>query len=213
MHNGLVTLGGDKMSKSLGNTLSVGNLLDLVRPAELRYYLAAPHYRSSVDFTAASLEEAATGYRRVEGFVVRALELVGAGLPSSLELGSFPPAFVEAMNDDIGVPQGLAVLHNTVREGNAALADGDKARVGVALRHVLAMLAVLGLDPVGDSASGASDLHPVVDSLVALALEQRTAARERKDYAAADAIRDQLAEAGIIVEDTAAGARWQLRRD
>ncbi|HEY0870959.1 MAG TPA: cysteine--tRNA ligase [Acidothermaceae bacterium] len=216
MHNGLVTLGGDKMSKSLGNTLSVGNLLDQVRPSELRYYLAAPHYRSSVDFTAAALEEAAVAYRRVEGFVERALELVGAGLPSSLAsltLGSFPAAFVDAMNDDIGVPQGLAVLHNTVREGNAALADGDKARVGVALRHVLAMLSVLGLDPVGDAASGVSDLHLVVDRLVALALEQRTAARERKDYAAADAIRDQLAEAGIIVEDTAAGARWQLRRD
>ncbi len=133
--------------------------------------------------------------------------------PCPLSLGSFPPAFVDAMNDDIGVPQALAVLHNTVREGNAALADGDKARVGTALRHVLAMLAVLGLDPVADAASGGSDLHPVVDRLVALAIEQRTAARERKDYAAADAIRDQLAEAGIIVEDTAAGARWQLRRD
>jgi cysteinyl-tRNA synthetase len=213
MHNGLVTLGGDKMSKSLGNTLSVGNLLDQVRPAELRYYLAAPHYRSSVDFTAASLEEAAVGYRRVEGFVTRALELVGAGLPLSLTLGSFPPAFVEAMNDDIGVPSALAVLHNTVREGNASLADGDKPRVAAHLRHVLAMLSVLGLDPVGEAASGASDLRPVIDGLVALALEQRTAARERKDYAAADAIRDQLAKAGIIVEDTSAGARWQLRRD
>jgi cysteinyl-tRNA synthetase len=213
MHNGLVTLGGDKMSKSLGNTLSVGNLLDQVRPAELRYYLAAPHYRSSVDFTAASLEEAAVAYRRIEGFVTRALELVGAGIPQSLTLASFPPAFVEAMNDDIGVPSALAVLHNTVREGNASLADGDKPRVAAHLRHVLAMLLVLGLDPVGEAASGGSDLRPVIDDLVALALEQRTAARERKDYAAADAIRDQLAKAGIIVEDTAAGARWQLRRD
>jgi cysteinyl-tRNA synthetase len=215
MHNGLVTLGGDKMSKSLGNTLSVGNLLDQVRPAELRYYLAAPHYRSSVDFTAASLDEAATAYRRIEGFVTRALETVGVALPEPVTLASFPPAFVEAMNDDIGVPQALAVLHNTVREGNAALADGDKARVGGYLRHVLAMLSVLGLDPVGDAAAagGDADLRSVVDRLVTLALEQRTAARERKDYAAADAIRDQLAAAGIIVEDTAAGARWQLRRD
>ena len=119
------------------------------------------------------------------------------------------------MNDDVGVPQALAVLHNTVREGNAALADADKARVGGHLRHVIAMLSVLGLDPVGDglAATGAGDMRGVIDALVALALEQRTAARERKDYAAADAIRDQLARAGIIVEDTAAGARWQLRRD
>jgi cysteinyl-tRNA synthetase len=215
MHNGLVTLGGDKMSKSLGNTLSVGNLLDQVRPAELRYYLAAPHYRSSVDFTAAALDEAATAYRRIEGFVTRALELVGTGIPEPVSLASFPPAFVDAMNDDVGVPQALAVLHNTVREGNAALADGDKARVGGYLRHVLAMLSVLGLDPVGDAAAtrGSAELRSAIDGLVALALEQRTAARERKDYAAADAIRDQLAAAGIIVEDTAAGARWQLRRD
>jgi cysteinyl-tRNA synthetase len=215
MHNGLVTLGGDKMSKSLGNTLSVDNLLEQVRPAELRYYLAAPHYRSAVDFTAASLDEAATTYRRVEGFVTRAVELAGVGIPAPLTLASFPPAFVDAMNDDIGVPQGLAVLHNTVREGNAALADGDKVRVGTHLRHVIAMLSVLGLDPIGDSsaAGGGGDMRGAIDALVALAIEQRTAARERKDYAAADAIRDQLARAGIIVEDTAAGARWQLRRD
>src|SRR5664279_1981093 len=211
MHNGLVTLGGDKMSKSLGNTLSIENLLEQVRPADLRYYLAAPHYRSSVDFTAASLDEAATAYRRVEGFVSRAIELVGVGIPSPLTLDSFPPAFVDAMNDDIGVPQALAVLHNTVREGNAALADADKARVGGHLRHVIAMLSMLGLDPVGDglAATDAGDMRGVIDALVALAIEQRTAARERKDYQAADAIRDQLARAGIIDEDTAAGARWQ----
>jgi cysteinyl-tRNA synthetase len=215
MHNGLVTLGGDKMSKSLGNTLSVENLLEQVRPAELRYYLAAPHYRSSVDFTAASLDEAATAYRRVEGFVTRAVELAGVGIPTPLTLASFPPAFVDAMNDDLGVPQGLAVLHNTVREGNAALADGDKVRVATHLRHVIAMLSVLGLDPIADGSAsgGGGDMRGVIDALVALAIEQRTAARERKDYAAADAIRDQLAQAGIIVEDTAAGARWQLRRD
>jgi len=215
MHNGLVTLGGDKMSKSLGNTLSVGNLLEQVRPAELRYYLAAPHYRSSIDFTAASLDEAATAYRRVEGFVTRAIELAGVGIPEPLTPASFPPAFVAAMDDDFGVPQALAVLHNTVREGNAALADADKARVGGYLRHVLAMLSVLGLDPMDDSVTttAAGELRGVVDALVALAIEQRTAARERKDYQAADAIRDQLARAGIIVEDTAAGARWQLRRD
>ncbi len=195
--------------------VSVENLLEQVRPPELRYYLAAPHYRSAVDFTAASLDEAATAYRRVEGFVTRAVELAGVGIPESLTLASFPPAFVDAMNDDIGVPQGLAVLHNTVREGNAALADGDKVRVGAHLRHVIAMLSVLGLDPLSDGSAGGGggDMRGVIDALVALAIEQRTAARERKDYAAADAIRDQLARAGIIVEDTAAGARWQLRRD
>ena len=210
-----VTLGGEKMSKSLGNTLSVENLLEQVRPPELRYYSAAPHYRSAVDFTAASLDEAATAYRRVEGFVTRAVELAGVGMPEPLTLASFPPAFVDAMNDDIGVPQGLAVLHNTVREGNAALADGDKVRVGAHLRHGHrdAVGARARPSATGSAGGGRGDMRGVIDALVALAIEQRTAARERKDYAAADEIRDQLARAGIIVEDTAAGARWQLRRD
>jgi cysteinyl-tRNA synthetase len=215
MHNGLVTLGGDKMSKSLGNTLSVGMMLERVRPVELRYYLAAPHYRSNVDYTEAALDDMARAYRRIEGFVTRARELLGdlaSGDGVPLDLASFPAAFVEAMNDDIGVPQALAVLHNTVREGNAALAEADKDRVADHLRSVTAMLGVFGLDAPGHS-DEAADEHAVIDALVALALEQRTAARERKDYGAADAIRDQLAEAGIIVEDTAAGARWQLRRD
>jgi cysteinyl-tRNA synthetase len=207
MHNGLVTLGGDKMSKSLGNTLSVAHLLEQVRPVELRYYLAAPHYRSVIDFTPASLEEAATAYRRVEGFVSRARELVGEFAP---EVSRLPAGFVEAMDDDLAVPQALAVLHNTVREGNAALADADKPRVAERLAAVTAMLHVLGLDSslASEPATGARE---VIDSLVSLALEQRAAARARKDYQAADAIRDQLADAGIVVEDTAAGVRWQLR--
>jgi cysteinyl-tRNA synthetase len=214
MHNGLVTLSGDKMSKSLGNTLSVGHLLEQVRAVELRYYLAAPHYRSTIDFTPASLDEAATAYRRIEGFLTRAAELVGdaAGLDgSSAELGSLPVPFVEAMDDDLAVPQALAVLHNTVREGNAALADADKPRVTERLAQVRAMLRVLGLDhPAGADPVGGG-ARAVIDSLVSLALDQRAAARARKDYQAADAIRDQLAEAGIVVEDTAAGVRWHLR--
>jgi cysteinyl-tRNA synthetase len=209
MHNGLVTLSGDKMSKSLGNTMSVANLLEQVRPMELRYWLAAPHYRSTVDFTPASLEEAATTYRRIENFVLRADELVG-GTADGFEL--LPGDFVAAMDDDLGVSQALAVLHNTVREGNAALADADKPRVAERLASVRAMLRVFGLD-VGDASADDGGVRPAVDALVAVALEQRDAARARKDYQAADTIRDRLAAAGIVVEDTAAGARWQLRRD
>jgi len=213
LHNGLVTLGGEKMSKSLGNTLSVGHLLQQVRPVELRYYLAGPHYRSTIDFTPAALDEAATAYRRIEGFIVRAQELAG----DLVEAGEFdavtlPAAFTEAMDDDLSVPQALAVLHNTVREGNAALAESDKSRVARHLVDVAAMLGVLGLaDSAIATTSADDDMRPVIDSLVSLALEQRTAARARKDYPAADAIRDQLAAAGIVVEDTAAGVRWQLK--
>ena len=211
MHNGLVTLGGEKMSKSLGNTLSVGHLLQQVRPIELRYYLVAPHYRSTIDFTPAALDEAATAYRRIEGFVTRALELVGEIVE---ETATLPAAFVDALDDDLGVPQALAVLHNTVREGNAALAQADKPAVAIRLGEVTAMLSVLGFDDasLGATAGAGGDAaRDVIGSLVSLALEQRAAARERKDYAAADSIRDQLSAAGIVVEDTAAGVRWQLR--
>jgi cysteinyl-tRNA synthetase len=213
LHHGLVTLGGDKMSKSLGNTLSVAQLLERVRPVELRYYLAAPHYRSSVDFTPASLDEAAAAYRRIEGFVVRARELAGTVVA---DVARLPRDFVAAMDDDLGVPQALAVLHTTVRNGNAALADADKSGVADRLAEVVAMTDVLGLSvDDGDGLAGgggAGQAREVIDALVAVALEQRAAARARQDFAAADAIREQLAVAGVVVEDTAAGVRWQLRR-
>jgi cysteinyl-tRNA synthetase len=213
VHNGLLTLAGEKMSKSLGNSLLVSSIVERVRPVELRYYLGAAHYRSTIDYSDAALEEAAAGYQRIEGFVQRAHELVGE---VSLDDVALPDAFVAAMEDDLGVPQALAVLHGVVRDGNTALAESDKAGVAEKLKVVRRMLGVLGLDPVTQWATdgaGEASLYEVVDSLVKVALEQRAAARARKDYAAADAIRSQLADAGIVVEDTPAGARWQLRRD
>jgi cysteinyl-tRNA synthetase len=210
VHHALLNLAGEKMAKSLGNVLSVPETLTRVRPAELRYYLAAPHYRSTIDFSEESLQEAALAYRRVEGFVQRATERVGVTDPAAATL---PPAFVAAMDDDLGTPKAFGAVHDTVREGNQALADGDDEAARAALGSVRAMLSVLGLDPQGGQWAGAgraSDLHGVVDSLIAVALDQRQAARGRKDYAASDAIRDQLKQAGILVEDTPHGPRWTL---
>jgi len=228
MHNGLVRLSGEKMSKSLGNSLLVDAMVTKVRPAELRYYLVQAHYRSDIEYSEEALAEAVAAYRRIEGFVTRAAEAAGrqstsgaaaegalpgasAGLPSA---SSLPAAFAAALDDDFGVPQALAVVHEAVRDGNTALAVGDVAGAAKQLESVLAMLAVLGLDPLAAPfATGASsNLTAVVDALVSVALEQRQAARARKDYAAADAIRDQLAAAGIVVEDTPAGPRWELAR-
>jgi cysteinyl-tRNA synthetase len=211
MHNGLVNIRGEKMSKSLGNSLLVDSMLTTVRPAELRYYLGQAHYRSGIDYTPAALAEAATAYRRIEGFVARAVEQLPAEGPAP---GSLPEAFTAAMNDDLGVPQALAVLHESVREGNNAIAAGDEAGAAKQLAEVTAMLAVLGLDPLAEpwaAGPGGESLRPVVDSLVRVALDQRQAARERRDYTAADAIRDDLLEAGIVVEDTPRGPRWELR--
>jgi cysteinyl-tRNA synthetase len=206
VHNGLLNMQGSKMSKSDGNTLSVADVLKSVPPVELRYYLGSAHYRSTMEYSPDALAEAGAAYRRIENFVERAIEAVGETEP-----GVVCAEFSAALDDDLGVPLALAAVHNVVREGNSALAAGDKAAAGGALASVLTMTGVLGINPAVWSEASASDLTEVVDVLVHVALEQRKAARERKDFAAADAIRDQLAEAGISVEDTAAGPRWTLK--
>ncbi|HUJ07397.1 MAG TPA: cysteine--tRNA ligase [Streptosporangiaceae bacterium] len=209
LHNGLVRLSGEKMSKSLGNSLLVAEMVTTVRPVELRYYLGQAHYRSDIDYSADALAEAASAYRRIEGFLTRAAQAAGVPAP-----GGLPAAFGAALDDDLGVPQALAVLHDCITEGNTALAAGDPAGAAKHAASARAMLGVLGLDPFAAlwaDAAGAG-LREVVDALVAVALDQRSAARARKDYAAADAIRDRLLAAGVVVEDTPAGPRWELAR-
>jgi cysteinyl-tRNA synthetase len=216
LHNGWVTLGGEKMSKSLGNTALVDEVVQRVRPVELRYYLVAPHYRSTIEFTDAALEEAGAAYRRIESFVKRAAESVG----DSTDFGEYAPGwghweqFSGALDADLGTPEAVAAIHELVRLGNTQLAQGDKQAVAKALFDVRRMLHVLGLDPLDEQWTTGSDerLGEVADGLVALALEQRQAARARKEYAAADAIRDQLAALGVQVEDTPQGPRWELSR-
>ena len=207
MHNAWVTLSGAKMSKSLGNSLLVDEIVKQWRPVEVRYYLGAAHYRSNVEYSPEALDEAALAYGRIESFVARASEVVDAPNGNSVVCSEF----VDAMDDDLGVPQALAAIHNTVREGNTALAAGDQTAVTGALGAVLAMTSVLGINPPAWTAAATAELLPVVDALVALALQQRAAARARKDFSASDAIRDELAEAGVAVEDTPAGPRWTLK--
>ncbi|MGI5213024.1 cysteine--tRNA ligase [Plantactinospora sp. CA-290183] len=209
VHHGLLNLGEAKMSKSLGNVIDLDHVAALgIRPAELRYYLVAPHYRSRIDYSDESLRESAVAYRRIEGFVQRAAERVGSGGP-----GELPAAFCAALDDDLNTSAALAVLHETVRDGQLVLADGDDEATRTALAAVRAMLDVLGvdpLDPAWDSAGQDGELRGVVDALVALALEQRAQARSRKDWAAADSVRDQLKQAGVVVEDTPRGPRWTI---
>jgi cysteinyl-tRNA synthetase len=208
LHHGLLTVGGEKMSKSFGNSLLIPDLVARVRPVELRYYLVAPHYRSVIDYSADALAEAAAAYRRLEGFVTRASEVVGTAALS----GTLCADFAAALDDDLGTPAALAAVHEVVRAGNTALAAGDRAALAGALASVRAMLGVLGLDPLDPqwTPSEGRGLRAVVDRLVEVALEQRAAARTRRDYQAADEIRARLAAAGVLVEDTAQGPRWTL---
>nr|WP_275436452.1 cysteine--tRNA ligase [Corynebacterium kefirresidentii] len=202
MHNHWVTMSGEKMSKSLGNVLSIPNMLELVRPVELRYYLGSAHYRSVLEYSEAALTEAAAGYRRIEDFLAHF---------DDLELGEWTQGFEDAMNDDIAVPKALAEIHTTVRAGNKALAAGDEAGARTLAGQVRAMAHVLGFDPLewedGAQASGAD---AALDALVQAELERRTQARADKDFATADAVRDRLAAAGITITDTPDGPTWSL---
>ena len=210
MHNAWITASGEKMSKSLDNSMLVSEVVTRVRPIELRYYLVSSHYRSNVEFSFEALEEAGAGFRRVEGFVERATELVGDTAPAA----GLPGDFEVLMDEDLSAPAALAVLHETVREGNVALASGDKVQVTSTLGAVRGMLAVFGVDPLAEpwaarsNSSGAGTA--AVASLVSTLLDQRAAARARKDFAAADAVRDRLREAGVEIEDTPQGPRWTV---
>ena len=218
LHNGLLGLAGEKMSKSGGNSLLVTDVLQRVRPAELRYYLVQAHYRSLLEFSEDALDEAAAAYQRIERFVVRASEMLGHGEGPDRDDGEpadLPVSFRSAMDEDLAVPSALAAVHACVRDGNQALAASDKAGARASLVSLRAMLDVLGLDPLAPrwSDAGAGDrLRDVVGALVKLTLQQRDAARVRRDYATSDAIRDGLEEIGVVVEDTPEGPRWELKR-
>jgi cysteinyl-tRNA synthetase len=223
MHNGLLGLDGEKMSKSLGNSMLVSEVLTRVRAPELRYYLVQAHYRSLLEYSEDALDEAAAAYQRIERFAVRAQEtaLDDADDREADEAAGLPVSFRTAMDDDLSVPSALAAVHACVRDGNQALAGSDQAGVRASLTRLRGMLGVLGLDPLappwsgaaGAGAPGASErLRDVVGALVKLTLQQRDAARARRDYATADAIRDGLDEIGVQVEDTPQGPRWELKR-
>jgi cysteinyl-tRNA synthetase len=212
VHNGIVMVEGQKMSKSLGNSIYAAEFLALAPPVVVRYYLASAHYRSAIDYHPGALEEAEAALDRIGGFLERSSRALEAARIPGPGDGRVPDAFADAMNDDLGVPQALGVLHETVRAGNTALDAGDLAEVAVLRERVRAMAGVLGVDPTSRewAHDGADDVGTALAALVEKLLADRTAARAAKDYAASDRIRDELAAAGITIDDTPAGARWSL---
>ena len=211
LHNAWVTASGEKMSKSLGNSLQVHELLKSVRGIELRWYLGSAHYRSMLEFSHEALAESATAFRRIEGFLTRSVEILGTQ-PTPV----ISQAFTDAMNDDLAVPTALASISEALRAGNSAITAGDQAVIAASANEIRGALEVLGCDPFDPAfatASAGEDMTAALDGVIQLALAQRTAARERKDFAASDSIRDGLAALGITIEDTAQGPRWSISRD
>ena len=213
MHNGMVTFEGEKMSKSIGNTVSPAEMLELASPRVVRYYLGQAHYRSILDYRPTSLQEAAAAVERIDGFISKATAKVGRDAVEIAPQSAMPAAFIAAMDDDLNVPQALGVLHETVRAGNTALASGDLEATKAALDSVMSMTEVLGLDSVTQPEATRGREHAALEVLVEAQLQARAAARANKDWAASDAIRDTLAAAGVVVEDGADGATWSLKRD
>ena len=206
MHNAWVTTSGEKMSKSLGNSLIVMEVLKRVRGIELRWYLGSAHYRSMLEFSFEALEESAVAFRRIESFLKRAKETVGEIKPVIAD------EFAALMNDDLAVPQSLALISEWQRAGNTALSAGNTAEVAKNAGFIRGVLSILGCDPFDPhyGESNSSDLTSAVDGLIAALLEQREAARVRKDFAAADSIRDRITAMGISIEDTPQGPRWSI---
>jgi len=201
MHNAWVTTSGEKMSKSLGNSLQVVEILKKVRGIELRWYLGSAHYRSMLEFSFEALAESATAFKRIEAFLSRAESILGKA-PEIL----IADEFASAMNDDLAVPLGLAFISESMRIGNTA--GEDKKVLAKTAGEIRGALSILGCDPKDAAFASSKSNDLAMDGLIKLALEQREAARARKDFAAADQIRDQIASLGITVEDTSNGPRW-----
>lgn len=206
MHNGLVNYEGEKMSKSIGNIITPAQMLEAARPLVVRYYLGQAHYRSVLDYHPTSLEEARVAVERVEAFLAATRDY-------HREDAAVPEAFAEAMDDDLNIPKALAALHAGVRAGNAALAAGESAQDAAeqvyAMAKVLGLVELMSFSQAGAAANEAGE-HAALDSLIQTMLTQRAEAREAKDWARADQIRDALAAAGITVKDGASGSTWSL---
>jgi cysteinyl-tRNA synthetase len=212
VHNGLVTIGDQKMSKSLFNFVLADELLAQRDPLVVRYALASAHYRSSLSITATTFDEAEAALERIRTFLERAGRALTTDVDEVEFVATLPEAFAVALDDDLNIPQALAVVHERVRAGHTALDAGDRDEADAAFRDVTAMLGVLALDPADEQwqTDGAGAEASALDVLVQTMIAQRADAREAKDWAAADRVREALAAAGIALEDTADGTHWGL---
>ncbi len=206
LHNGMLNLSGEKMAKSTGHVVTLLDSLERWDPTAVRLFYLRTHYRKPLEFSEEALADAEASLARLRAFRRR--------FPDQLEDEPDPDVltrFTKAMDNDLDVAGALGVLFDVVREGNARLDAGEDA--GALAAAFDEIVSVLGLEPreeehdddrVGELAARFGVEDGSIDALLA----RRTEAREAKDWATSDAIREGLAEIGIIIEDTPDGTRW-----
>jgi len=221
LHNGLVNVSGQKMSKSLGNSIFATDLFAAGSALAVRFWLGSANYRSVLDYSENSLAEAQLNVDRITTFLSRGYRLITGTTPWFAEVGKtlqnvaadLPVAFASAMDDDLNLPVALAAIFDEVRAGNSAIDAGDAKAAEKSVHAVRAMLTVLGIDPMAsewaEKASGNGE-HQALDALIQSLLVQRAEARANKDFARADEIRNQLSAAGITLSDGADGTHWSV---
>ena len=199
MHNALITINGNKMSKSLGNGVSVTELLAQGSWAAIRYWLLSANYRSNLDYQGGSITEAQAALDRIVGFIKR------TGLERKVDLSFLPEDFVSAMNADLNLPAALAALHEHVRLGNQAIDEGAGNLTDL-FDSVRAMIHVLGLD----FALAESPVDPELVRKIEELIEKRNRAKQAKDFAAADSIRAELQGMGVTIKDMPDKTIWSI---
>jgi len=221
IHNGFVNIDQEKMSKSLGNFLTIRELLEEVHPEVLRFFVISSHYRSPIDFSRENVAAAAAGLERLYQVLERLDEVADGAVPGDAggleeRLTAWREDFIQAMDDDFNSAAAVAVLFEAAKESNRWLDEAraqaaSAARIAELLRELGGVLGLFAVAPAEflQGAGGAGELSEAeIEALIA----ERSAARAAKDWAAADRVRDQLAAAGIILKDSPDGTRWQRKR-
>ncbi|WP_374688500.1 DALR domain-containing protein, partial [Promineifilum sp.] len=217
MLTGSLTLDGVKMSKSLGNTMTIKDALARWRPEAIRYFVLSSHYSNPIDFSDEAVDAAFKGWQRVWGAVSLAREQLRRAAPGAASaeatamLAAAREQFVARMDDDFNMPGALAVLQDLTRQVNTLLNESGPQTQGT-LEAIDALYRELGGEVLGvvpeREESGADAARE--DGLVRLLIELRAQARAQKDWATGDYIRNHLKELGIVLEDRADGTTWKL---
>jgi len=215
MHNNMVTVDGTKMGKSLKNSINLKDLLETFPPVVIRFFILQSHYRSPLDFSESAIRASQAGLEKLRG-TVRALRKAAPG-SGELDVAAFEERFAGAMNDDFNTPVAISVLFDFAKAVNGALGGGkglSQSSIDACLgfveacgRDVLGILETAGEEQDGDEESAGTD---VLDGVVSILIELRRQARERKDFAEGDRIRDMLADAGVTLKDTKEGTEWNV---